>query len=65
VNEALRIIHSLSGKRLDPKAVFALDAVYQRGEIRIQRQAPPPPIPTPAETPAPLEAAAAVQSSGA
>ncbi len=65
VNEALRIIHSLSGKRLDPKAVFALDAVYQRGEIRIQRQAPPAPIPTPVETPAPLEAAAAVQTSGA
>jgi putative nucleotidyltransferase with HDIG domain len=65
VNEALRIIHSLSGKRLDPKAVFALDAVYQRGEIRIQRQAPPSPIPTPVETPAPLEAAAAVQTSGA
>jgi HD-GYP domain-containing protein (c-di-GMP phosphodiesterase class II) len=37
VHEALRIIHSLSGKRLDPIAVFALDAVYQRGEIRIQR----------------------------
>jgi putative nucleotidyltransferase with HDIG domain len=65
VNEALRIIHSLSGKRLDPKAVFALDAVYQRGEIRIQRQAPPAPIPTPVETPAPLEAAAAVQTSSA
>ena len=39
VNDALRIIHSLSGKRLDPVAVFALDAVYQRGEIRIQRPA--------------------------
>lgn len=36
-NEALRIIHSLAGKRLDPSAVAALDAVYQRGEIRIQR----------------------------
>lgn len=32
---ALRIIHSLSGKRLDPIAVAALDAVYQRGEIQI------------------------------
>ncbi len=41
VNDALRIIHSLSGKRLDPVAVFALDAVYQRGEIRIQRPALP------------------------
>ena len=37
VHEALRIIHSLSGKRLDPVPVFALNAVYQRGEIRIQR----------------------------
>jgi len=37
VHDALKIIHSLSGKRLDPKAVFALDALYHRGEIRIQR----------------------------
>jgi putative nucleotidyltransferase with HDIG domain len=65
VNEALRIIHSLSGKRLDPKAVFALDAVYQRGEIRIQRQAPPAPLPKPVETPAPVEVVAAAQTSGA
>jgi HD-GYP domain-containing protein (c-di-GMP phosphodiesterase class II) len=44
VNDALKIIHSLSGKRLDPKAVFALDALYHRGEIRVQRSvmAPPP-----------------------
>jgi HD-GYP domain-containing protein (c-di-GMP phosphodiesterase class II) len=34
---ALRIIHSLSGKRLDPNAVAALSAIYGRGEIRIQR----------------------------
>ena len=32
---ALRIIHSLSGKRLDPVAVKALDAVFQRGEIHL------------------------------
>ena len=49
--EALRIIHNLAGKRLDPVAVAALDAVYQRGEIRIQRFVrpsaafPPPPAP--------------------
>jgi putative nucleotidyltransferase with HDIG domain len=43
VHEALRIIHSLSGKRLDPVAVFALDAIYQRGEIRIQRPSLPDP----------------------
>jgi len=35
--EALRIIQNLSGKRLDPQAVAALLAVYERGEIRIQR----------------------------
>ena len=34
-NDALRIIHSLSGKRLDPDAVAALDAVFQRGEIQV------------------------------
>ena len=36
-HEALRIIHSLAGKRLDPKCVAALTAVFERGEIRIQR----------------------------
>jgi len=35
--EALRIIQSVSGKRLDPKAVAALLAVFERGEIRIQK----------------------------
>ena len=35
--EALRIIQNLSGQRLDPKAVAALLAVFQRGEIRIQK----------------------------
>jgi HD-GYP domain-containing protein (c-di-GMP phosphodiesterase class II) len=53
VHDALRIIHSLSGKRLDPIAVFALDAVYQRGEIRIQRS----PLAVPAQ-PAPSKAPA-------
>jgi putative nucleotidyltransferase with HDIG domain len=38
-DEALRIIHSLSGKRLDATAVAALDAIYQRGEIRVPRSA--------------------------
>ena len=37
--DALRIIHSLAGKRLDPQCVAALTAVYERGEIRIQRVA--------------------------
>ncbi len=35
--EALKIIQNLAGKRLDPEAVAALMAVYERGEIRIQR----------------------------
>jgi putative nucleotidyltransferase with HDIG domain len=34
---ALRIIHNLSGKRLDPAAVDALTAIYKRGEIHIQQ----------------------------
>jgi HD-GYP domain-containing protein (c-di-GMP phosphodiesterase class II) len=37
--DALRIIHSLSGKRLDPQAVAALDAVFRRGEIQAPRPA--------------------------
>src|SRR2546425_3850677 len=35
--DALRIIHSLAGKRLDPGAVAALTTVYERGEIRMLR----------------------------
>jgi HD-GYP domain-containing protein (c-di-GMP phosphodiesterase class II) len=35
--EALKIINDLAGKRLAPEAVRALVAVYERGEIRIQR----------------------------
>jgi HD-GYP domain-containing protein (c-di-GMP phosphodiesterase class II) len=35
--EAFRIIQNLAGKRLDPAVVAALVAVYERGEIRIQR----------------------------
>jgi HD-GYP domain-containing protein (c-di-GMP phosphodiesterase class II) len=38
--DALRIIHSLSGKRLDADAVAALDKIYGRGDIRIQRRKP-------------------------
>jgi putative nucleotidyltransferase with HDIG domain len=55
--EALRIIHNLAGKRLDPKCVAAITAVYERGEIRIQRlirtQLPVPAAPEPAIAPAP------------
>jgi HD-GYP domain-containing protein (c-di-GMP phosphodiesterase class II) len=35
--EAFKIIQNLAGKRLDPETVAALFAVYERGEIRIQR----------------------------
>src|SRR5579871_5586179 len=35
--QALQIIKNIAGKRLDPAAVAALLAVYERGEIRIQR----------------------------
>jgi len=51
--EALRIIHNLAGKRLDPKAVDAITAVYGRREIRIQC----PTVRT-AVQPAPVNAAA-------
>jgi HD-GYP domain-containing protein (c-di-GMP phosphodiesterase class II) len=37
---ALRIIHSISGKRLDLTAVAALQAIYERGEIRVPRTVP-------------------------
>jgi HD-GYP domain-containing protein (c-di-GMP phosphodiesterase class II) len=55
--EALKIIHSLAGKRLDPQAVAAVTAVYERGEIRVQRlrtvNMQPPPAPAPVPVPAP------------
>jgi len=35
--DALRIIHSISGKRLDTAAVAALEAIYRRGDIRVPR----------------------------
>ena len=49
---ALRIIHNLSGKRLDPTAVTALTAIYKRGEIQIQQPSVSVPV-TPTEKPAP------------
>ena len=63
--QALEIIRSIAGKRLDPKAVDALLAVYERGEIRIQRFTIKRPVssapaavaaaPAPAAQPTPLE----------
>ncbi len=74
--QALQIIRNLAGKRLDPKAVEALLAVYARGEIKIQRftikrpVAPPPAavaasaaagaVPVTAPSPAPIAADTAV-----
>src|SRR6266850_1202278 len=59
---ALKIIHSLVGKRLDPDAVAALTAIYGRGEIRIQRPSVPVltaeiALPTPAKPEASREQA--------
>ena len=61
--EALRIIQNLSGQRLDPKGVLALMAVFERGEIIIEKQVlPPSPIesitpavPAPADKLQPVE----------
>jgi HD-GYP domain-containing protein (c-di-GMP phosphodiesterase class II) len=53
--QALQIIRNLAGKRLDPKAVEAILAVYARGEIKIQRFTIKRPImaaPTEASAPA-------------
>jgi len=58
--QALQIIKNLAGKRLDPKAVEALLAVYARGEIKIQRFTIKRPIAQPpSEAPAVSVAAAA------
>ena len=54
--EAMRIIQGLSGRRLDPRAVAALLALFQRGEIRIQRTLTQTiPLELQAPAPAPLE----------
>ena len=60
--DALRIIQNLSGQRLDPRAVDALLAVYERGEIRLPKT--PAPLTASAE-PAPASTAAAAASSPA
>ncbi len=58
-DQALQIIKNLAGKRLDPKAVEALLAVYARGDIKIQRFTIKRPIAQPvAETQAVATAAA-------
>ena len=61
---ALQVIHSLSGKRLDPTAVAAMDALYQRGEIRVQRVVVAKiPLNTPAPTQSQPATAAGAQPS--
>ncbi len=42
--EALRIIRSLSGKRLDPNAVTSIVAIYDRGEITVAATAESKPV---------------------
>ncbi len=67
--EALRIIQNLVGKRLDPEAVAALVAVYERGEIKVRRvlrsqASPPPTVSLPAE-PAPISSQAPAATTSA
>jgi len=66
--QALEIIKNLAGKRLDPAPVAALLAVYERGEIKIQRftikrPIAPPSTQTPKATPAVAVAAGPPKSS--
>jgi HD-GYP domain-containing protein (c-di-GMP phosphodiesterase class II) len=61
--QALQIIKNLAGKRLDPKAVEALLAVYARGDIKIQRFTIKRPISQPSESPAVSVAAVASAAS--
>jgi putative nucleotidyltransferase with HDIG domain len=51
--DALKIIHNLSGKRLDPTAASAITAIYYRGEIQIARPVPAAPA-APVATPMPV-----------
>jgi len=66
--QALEIIKNLAGKRLDPAPVAALLAVYERGEIKIQRftikrPIAPPSTQTPKPTPGVTVVAAPAKSS--
>ncbi len=51
--DALQILHKLAGKRLDPKAVEAFTAVFERGEIRVPRKVT---VATPVASPSPVTA---------
>ncbi|HSS98333.1 MAG TPA: HD domain-containing phosphohydrolase [Terriglobales bacterium] len=48
---ALKVIQSLSGKRLDPTAVAALEVIHERGEIKVPRQPVKLPLVPVAQTP--------------
>jgi HD-GYP domain-containing protein (c-di-GMP phosphodiesterase class II) len=60
-DQALQIIKNLAGKRLDPAAVAALLAVYERGEIKIQRFTIKRPVLQPQPQPAAATVAPAPQ----
>jgi HD-GYP domain-containing protein (c-di-GMP phosphodiesterase class II) len=60
-HDALKIIHSLVGKRLDARCVAALTTVFQRGDIRIQK----PPQPAAAAAAAGASAAPAASPAAA
>ena len=62
-DQALQIIKNLAGKRLDPAAVAALLAVYERGEIKIQRFTIKRPVLAPQPQPAVTAVAAAAAPS--
>jgi HD-GYP domain-containing protein (c-di-GMP phosphodiesterase class II) len=64
-DQALEIIKNLAGKRLDPAPVAALLAVYERGEIKIQRFTIKRPIAAPpAQAPKTNPAATVAAGSG-
>ena len=63
--QALQIVKNIAGKRLDPAAVAALLAVYERGEIRIQRFTIKRPVQPPAQQPPARAAAAAATQEAA
>ena len=64
-DQALQIIKNLAGKRLDPAAVAALLAVYERGEIKIQRFTIKRPVLAPQPQPQTPAVAAAAPQEGA
>jgi hypothetical protein len=60
-SDALLILHKLAGKRLDPKAVEAFTAVFERGEVRVPRKVAAQPVAVIPE-PEPRDIAAALET---